>query len=79
MRYEFSALVIFVRGSCAPGERCAAAAESFVCDTIKIFLLPLAIIFVTSIIRFYFLHERTNNILSHKKEFIGNILIRAAA
>jgi uncharacterized membrane protein YraQ (UPF0718 family) len=46
----------------------------FIYDTIKIFLLLSIIIFVVSIIRSYFPPERTRQILSHKKEFMGNIL-----
>lgn len=45
----------------------------FIYDTIKIFLLLSVIIFAVSIIRSYFSPERTRQILSHKKEFIGNI------
>ena len=40
----------------------------------KIFLLLSVIIFIVSIIRSYFPPERTKKILSHKREFIGNIL-----
>jgi uncharacterized membrane protein YraQ (UPF0718 family) len=50
------------------------ALEFFVYDTLKIFLLLSVIIFIVSIIRSYFPPERTKKILSHKKEFIGNIL-----
>lgn len=56
------------------GTRLADATEFFIYDTIKIFLLLSVIIFVISIIRSYFPPERTKRILSHKKEFIGNIL-----
>jgi uncharacterized membrane protein YraQ (UPF0718 family) len=45
----------------------------FIYDTIKIFLLLSIIIFIVSIIRSYFPPERTRQILSHKKEFIGNM------
>jgi len=45
----------------------------FIYDTIKIFLLLSIIIFIISIIRSYFPPERTRQILSHKKQFIGNI------
>ncbi len=48
--------------------------EFFIYDTIKIFLLLSVIIFVVSVIRSYFPPERTKRILSHKREFIGNIL-----
>src|SRR5512147_2576349 len=57
-----------------PGTRLADAAEFFIYDIIKIFLLLSVIIFVVSVIRSYFPPERTKRILSHKKEFIGNIL-----
>lgn len=56
------------------GSRLADALSFFIYDTIKIFLLLSAIIFVVSIIRSYFPPEKTKRILSHKKEFIGNIL-----
>lgn len=55
------------------GSRLGDALNFFIYDTIKIFLLLTVIIFVVSIIRSYFPPERTKRILSHKKEFIGNI------
>jgi uncharacterized membrane protein YraQ (UPF0718 family) len=58
----------------AQGSRLSGALEFFIYDTIKIFLLLSVIIFVVSIIRSYFPPERTKRILSHKREFIGNIL-----
>src|SRR4030042_6146082 len=57
-----------------PGTRLADSVEFFVYDTIKIFLLLTIIIFVISVIRSFFPPEKTKRILSHKKEFIGNIL-----
>ena len=56
------------------GSRLADAVAFFIYDTTKIFLLLSVIIFVVSVIRSYFPPERTKKILSHKKEFIGNIL-----
>jgi uncharacterized protein len=50
------------------------ALEFFIYDIIKIFLLLSVIIFAISFIRSYFPPEKTRRILSHKKEFIGNIL-----
>jgi uncharacterized membrane protein YraQ (UPF0718 family) len=55
------------------GTRLADSVEFFVYDTIKIFILLLVIIFAISIVRSYFPPEKTRLILSHKKEFIGNI------
>ena len=74
MLHEFSSLVTYQWLSLAAGSRLAAAVEFFVYDTIKIFLLLSAIIFAVSVIRSYFSPERTKRILSHKREFIGNIL-----
>jgi uncharacterized membrane protein YraQ (UPF0718 family) len=56
------------------GSRLADAAEFFIYDTIKIFLLLAVIIFVVSAIRSFFPPEKTKKLLAHKKEFIGNIL-----
>ena len=50
------------------------AVNFFLYDTIKIFLLLTVIIFVVSVIRTFFPPEKTRDILSHKKSFIGNIL-----
>jgi len=50
------------------------ALEFFIYDTIKIFILLSVIIFAISFIRSFFPPEKTRKILSHKKEFIGNIL-----
>ena len=56
------------------GSYLADATEFFIYDTIKIFLLLSVIIFGVSVIRSFFPPERTKKILSHKKEFIGNVL-----
>ncbi|MCL5024543.1 MAG: permease [Nitrospirae bacterium] len=56
------------------GSGLSEAAAFFIYDTIKIFLLLSVIIFAVSVARSYFPPEKTKRILSHKKEFIGNIL-----
>ncbi len=56
------------------GTHLANAIDFFVYDAIKIFLLLSIIIFVVSAIRSFFPPEKTKRILSHKKEFIRNIL-----
>lgn len=56
------------------GTRLASALEFFIYDTLKIFLLLSVIIFIVSLVRSYFPPERTKRILSHKREFIGNVL-----
>jgi uncharacterized membrane protein YraQ (UPF0718 family) len=56
------------------GGKLAAALDFFLYDTAKIFILLAVIIFVISFIRSFFPPERTRTILSHKKQFIGNVL-----
>jgi len=58
----------------APGTRLADAAEFFIYDTLKIFLLLSVIIFAVSVVRSYFPPERTRRLLSNKKLFMGNVL-----
>ncbi|MCX8028262.1 MAG: permease [Thermodesulfovibrionales bacterium] len=55
------------------GTHLANAVEFFIYDTQKIFFLLTTVIFVVSIIRSYFPPERTRQMLSHKKLFIGNV------
>jgi uncharacterized membrane protein YraQ (UPF0718 family) len=58
----------------ARGSNLSSAIEFFIYDTVKIFILLAAIIFAISFIRSYFPPEKTRKILSHRKEFMGNIL-----
>ncbi len=46
----------------------------FIYDTIKILILLLVIIFVVSMIRSFLPPEKTRKLLSHKNQFVGNIL-----
>lgn len=74
MLKEFASYVTYGLIKLEQGSRLGDAIEFFIYDTIKIFLLLSVIIFVVSIIRSFFPPEKTKKILSHKKEFIGNIL-----
>ncbi len=74
MLKDFAHFMVYSVFGMAQGTRLADALDFFIYDTIKIFLLLSVIIFVVSIIRSYFPPERTKRILSHKREFIGNIL-----
>ncbi len=74
MLKEFAHYLVYSVFDMAQGSRLSGALEFFIYDTIKIFLLLSVIIFIVSIIRSYFPPERTKRILSHKREFIGNIL-----
>ncbi len=71
---DFVHYVVYSVFDMQKGSRLAEALEFFIYDSIKIFFLLALIIFFISIIRSYFPPERTKRILSHKKEFIGNIL-----
>ena len=73
MLKDFSKYIVYSLLGMEQG-RLSGALEFFIYDTIKIFLLLSVIIFIVSIIRSYFPPERTKRILSHKREFIGNIL-----
>ena len=74
MLKDFAHYLVYSLFGMAQGTRLSGALEFFIYDTIKIFLLLSVIIFVVSIIRSYFPPERTKHILSHKREFIGNVL-----
>ena len=74
MLKEFAHYLIYGLFGMEQGVRLSGALEFFIYDTIKIFLLLSVIIFSVSVIRSYFPPERTKRILSHKREFIGNIL-----
>jgi uncharacterized protein len=73
MLKDFSQYIVYSLLAMEQG-RLAGALEFFIYDSIKIFLLLSVIIFIVSILRSFFPPERTKKILSHKKEFIGNIL-----
>ncbi len=74
MLKELASYITYDLLSLSKDSRIADALNFFIYDTIKIFLLLTVIIFVISVIRSYFPPEKTKRILSHKKEFIGNIL-----
>ena len=70
----FASYLVYDLFGMARDARLSGALEFFIYDTIKIFLLLSVIIFAVSVIRSYFPPERTKRILTHKREFIGNIL-----
>jgi uncharacterized membrane protein YraQ (UPF0718 family) len=71
---DFADYVTYTLLKLESASRVGEALNFFIYDTLKIFLLLSIIIFAVSIIRSYFPPERTKRILSHKREFIGNIL-----
>jgi len=66
--------IVFSIFGLAPGTRFGEALDFFIYDTIKIFLLLTTIIFVVAVIRSQFTPERTRRLLSHRAEYIGNVL-----
>lgn len=71
---QFAQYVVYELLSLGKGTRFSDALEFFIYDTLKIFFLLAVIIFIVSFIRSFFPPEKTKKYLSHKKEFIGNIL-----
>ena len=71
---SFADYLIFTVIGLVPGSKSGEAANFFVYDTLKIFLLLTIIIFVVAIIRTSFPPEKTKRMLSHKREYVGNIL-----
>jgi uncharacterized membrane protein YraQ (UPF0718 family) len=74
MLETFSRYIVYDLLKLAHDSHFSGALEFFIYDIVKIFLLLSVIIFAISFIRSYFPPEKTRKILSHKKEFIGNIL-----
>lgn len=54
--------------------RLGAALHFFIYDTLKIFILLSVIIFCVALIRSWFPPERTKRILSHEREYVGNVM-----
>jgi uncharacterized membrane protein YraQ (UPF0718 family) len=74
MLKQFADYLVFTLLGLAPGARLGEALNFFIYDTVKIFLLLSTIIFVVAIIRSSFPPEKTRRILSHKREYVGNVL-----
>ncbi len=74
MLKRFADYLIFDLFGLHSGSHLGEALNFFIYDTIKIFLLLCTIIFVVAIIRSSFPPERTKRILSHKREYVGNIM-----
>ena len=74
MLKSFADYLVFDVMGLVPGSRAGEALDFFIYDTLKIFLLLSAIIFVVAIIRSSFPPEKTKRLLSRKREFMGNVL-----
>ncbi|MBC9784022.1 permease [Heliobacterium chlorum] len=67
-------MIVYRWMSLSPGEHLTEALHFFIYDVQKILFLLAVIIYGVSFIRSFFPPERTKKILSHKREFIGNIV-----
>ncbi len=74
MLKQFADYVTFTLLKLQPTSHAGDALNFFIYDTLKIFLLLTTIVFVVAIIRAYFPPEKTKKILSHKMEYIGNVM-----
>ena len=70
----FADYLTFALMGLTPGSHGGEALNFFIYDTLKIFLLLTIIIFVVAIIRSSFPPERTKRILSHNREYVGNVM-----
>lgn len=74
MLKNFADYIAFTIFGLVPGSRSGEALDFFIYDTLKIFLLLTVIIYVVAIIRTSFPPEKTKRMLSHKREYVGNVL-----
>ena len=74
MLKSFADYVVFTILGLIPGSRSGEALDFFIYDTLKIFLLLTIIIYIVAIIRTSFPPEKTKRLLSHKREYVGNVL-----
>ncbi|MDD2583261.1 MAG: permease, partial [Desulfuromonadaceae bacterium] len=74
MLKSFADYLVYDLFALSPGSHLGDALNFFIYDTIKIFFLLTVIIFFVAIIRSWFPPEKTKRILSHKREYVGNIV-----
>ena len=74
MLKSFADYITFTLVGLIPGSRSGEALDFFIYDTVKIFLLLTTIIYVVAIVRTSFPPEKTKRMLSHKREYVGNVL-----
>lgn len=70
----FADYLVFDLFGLSPVSHLGEALDFFIYDTLKIFFLLAVIIFVVAIIRSWFPPERTKRILSHEREYVGNVM-----
>ncbi|MRR34539.1 permease [bacterium] len=70
----FADYLVFDLFGLSPGTHLGEALNFFIYDTLKIFFLLTVIIYAVAIIRSWFPPERTKRILSHEREYVGNVM-----
>ena len=70
----FADYLVFNLIGLSPGSHLGDALNFFIYDTLKIFFLLSVIIYFVAIIRSWFPPEKTKRILSHEREYVGNIM-----
>jgi len=70
----FADYLVFDLFGLSPGTHLGEALNFFVYDTLKIFFLLTVIIFAVAIVRSWFPPEKTKRILSHEREYVGNVM-----
>ncbi|WP_207858171.1 permease [Lucifera butyrica] len=73
MLQDFADFISYNMLGLKAGTHLGDAVNFFFYDTVKIFIMLAIIVFAVSLIRTYFPPEKTKSILSHKREFWGNI------
>lgn len=74
MLKDFADYIVFTLIGLVPGTHWGEALNFFIYDTLKIFLLLTTIIYIVAVIRTSFPPEKTKRMLSHKREYVGNVL-----
>lgn len=74
MLKSFADWLVFSVIGLSPSSQAGESLNFFIYDTAKIFLLLASIVYVVAVIRSYFSPERTRRILSHNREYVGNVL-----
>jgi uncharacterized membrane protein YraQ (UPF0718 family) len=74
MLKQFADYLVFSLMGLPPGSVAGEALDFFIYDTIKIFLLLATIIYGVALVRSWFPPERTKRILSHEREYVGNVM-----
>ncbi len=71
---QFASLVVTQWLGLELSTRLGGALHFFIYDTLKIFILLAVIIYAVAVIRSWFPPEKTKRILSHEREYIGNVM-----